>query len=131
VSCAEAAEPIDLPFGLWTRVGRMKHTFNRIRQVAPMCPHGIAHNHWRHHPVLGGDTVLCQITLTACLLIAYIGVIMNGLVKTFCHGAVISYVIPFTYVFIATLPLYGENELSITVKTSCIMLFIHGRLIQL
>jgi len=36
VSCAETAEPIDLPFGLWTRVGRGKHKFNHIRQVAPM-----------------------------------------------------------------------------------------------
>jgi len=25
VSCAETAEPIDLQFGLWTRVGRRKH----------------------------------------------------------------------------------------------------------
>ena len=46
VSCAEMAEPIDLPFGLWTRVGRRKHMFNHIRQVAPMCPHG--RTHWRH-----------------------------------------------------------------------------------
>ena len=28
VSCAETAEPIDLPFGLLTRVGRRKHKFN-------------------------------------------------------------------------------------------------------
>ena len=34
-----AAEPMDLPFGLWTRVGRKKHKFNRIRQMAPMCSH--------------------------------------------------------------------------------------------
>jgi len=35
------AEPIDLAFGLWTtRVGRTMRKFNRIRQVAPMCPHG-------------------------------------------------------------------------------------------
>jgi len=27
VSCAETAELIDLPFELWTRVGRMKHKF--------------------------------------------------------------------------------------------------------
>jgi len=37
VSCAKrAAEPIDLPFGLWTRVGRRIHKFNGIRQVAPV-----------------------------------------------------------------------------------------------
>jgi len=41
VSCAKTVESIDLPFGLWTRVGRRKHNFNRIRQVAPMCPHGM------------------------------------------------------------------------------------------
>jgi len=39
VSCAEMAEPIDLLFGLWTRVGQRKHMFNRIHQVASMCPH--------------------------------------------------------------------------------------------
>ena len=34
--CVKATEPIDyLPFGLWIRVGRKKHKFNRIRQVAP------------------------------------------------------------------------------------------------
>jgi len=38
VSCAKTAEPIDLPFELWTGVGRNKHKFNHIRQVAPMCP---------------------------------------------------------------------------------------------
>jgi len=43
VSCAKMAETIDLPFGLWSRVGQKKHKFNRIRQVAPMCPHGSAH----------------------------------------------------------------------------------------
>jgi len=45
-SCAKTAEPIDLPFGLWTQVGGRKHKFNRIRQVAPTCPHGRAH--WHH-----------------------------------------------------------------------------------
>jgi len=34
------AYPVDLPFGLWTRVGRRMHKFNRIRQVAPICPGG-------------------------------------------------------------------------------------------
>jgi len=64
VSCAETAKPIDLPFGLWTRVGRRKHKFSRIRQVAPMYPHGRAR--WRHltnttePSVFGGDAVLCQ-----------------------------------------------------------------------
>jgi len=35
VSCAKTAEPIDLSFRLWTRLGRRKHKFNRLRQVAP------------------------------------------------------------------------------------------------
>ena len=34
------AEPIHLPFRLWTLVGRRMHKFSRICQVAPMCPHG-------------------------------------------------------------------------------------------
>jgi len=34
VTCAKTAEPIDVPFGLWTRIGRKKYKFNRIRQVA-------------------------------------------------------------------------------------------------
>jgi len=70
VSCAETAEMIDLPFGLWTRVGRRKHKFSRIRQVAPTCPHVTAH--WRHlenriePSVCGGDAVLQQISVTTC-----------------------------------------------------------------
>jgi len=46
VSCAKMAEPIDLPFGLWTRVGRKKHKFNRIRQAPSKkgtAPHFSAH----------------------------------------------------------------------------------------
>jgi len=31
VTCAKTAELIDLPFGLWTRVGRRKHKFSQIR----------------------------------------------------------------------------------------------------
>jgi len=76
VNCAEISEPINLPFGLWTRVGRRKHKFNHICQVAPLCPHGRAY--WRHPAntiepsVCGGDAVLCEITLTTCLLCFYI-----------------------------------------------------------
>jgi len=47
VSCAKTAEPIDLPFGLWTQVGRRQHKFNRIRQVAPTCLLR-GHARWRH-----------------------------------------------------------------------------------
>jgi len=69
VCCAKMAELIDLPFGLWNQVGRRKHKFNRIRQVALMCPQERAH--WCHlanttEPSVCGDTVLCQITLTTC-----------------------------------------------------------------
>jgi len=39
-SCAKTAKPIHLPFQLWTRVGRRMHKFNRIREVAQMCPYG-------------------------------------------------------------------------------------------
>jgi len=39
VSCPKMAEPINLPFGLWTLVGRRKHKFNHIPQVSPMSPH--------------------------------------------------------------------------------------------
>jgi len=33
VSCAKTAEPIDLRFRLWTRVGGRKHKFNRGANV--------------------------------------------------------------------------------------------------
>jgi len=46
MSCAEMGEPIDLPFGLWSLVGRRKNNFICICQVAPLCPHGRAD--WRH-----------------------------------------------------------------------------------
>ena len=69
------AEPIELPFEFWTRVGRRKQNFNRIRQVAQMCPTGA---HWRNlenttePSVYGSDAALFQIsyveiTLTICL----------------------------------------------------------------
>jgi len=38
MNCAKTAEPVDLPLHLWTQVGRRKHSFNRVRQVVPMCP---------------------------------------------------------------------------------------------
>jgi len=43
---AKMAEPVHLPFGLWTQVGRRKHKFSHIRQVAPICPHW--RTHWLH-----------------------------------------------------------------------------------
>jgi len=59
VNSAKATQPIDLPFGLWTRVGQRMHKFNHICQVVPMCPHG--RTHCRHlvntieTSVYGGD----------------------------------------------------------------------------
>jgi len=60
LQCAKMAKPIEVPFGLWTRVNRRKHVLLR----------GGAH--WRHlanttEPfVCGGDAALCQITFTTC-----------------------------------------------------------------
>jgi len=71
VSCAETSEPIDLPFRLWTWVGRRKHKFNHMPQVAQMCPHGRAHCchlvNTIEPRICSNDAVLCQITLTTCL----------------------------------------------------------------
>jgi len=59
VSCVKTTEPIEMPFGLWTRVGRRKHVLH-VRA------------HWRRlanttePSVCGGDAALCQITLTTC-----------------------------------------------------------------
>ena len=61
---AKTAEPISLPFKLWTWVGRRKHKFNHIGQVAPMCPHGRIH--WHNLPnmsepsICRSDAALCQ-----------------------------------------------------------------------
>ena len=69
MSCAKTAEPTDLLCGLWTQVGRKKHMFNRICQVAPMCPHG--RSHWCHlantiELSICSNVALCEITLTTC-----------------------------------------------------------------
>ena len=63
------AEPIDLLFGSWPRVGWKKHKFNHIRQVVPMCPHEgtfapASEYDWPFH--LRRQYALCQITLTTC-----------------------------------------------------------------
>jgi len=60
VSCVRTAEPIEMPFGLWTRMGRRKDVL-----------HGEG-AHWRHPAnttepsACGGDATLCQLTLTTC-----------------------------------------------------------------
>ena len=96
VSCAEMAKPIKLPFGLWTRVDRMK--FNQIRQVAPMCPHGRAH--WRHLAnttevsACGGDEVLCQITLTTCSVVGSVHQMKLAVARTLIGLSIISFAVP-------------------------------------
>ena len=61
MSCARTAEPIDLPFGLWTRWAG-----GSTRSIE------LGKAQWRHlantiePSVCGGDAVLCQITLTTC-----------------------------------------------------------------
>jgi len=60
VSCAKMAEPIDMLFGLWTRVGPGKHVLRWG-------------THWRHMAnttepsVCGGDASFCQIALITCI----------------------------------------------------------------
>jgi len=61
VSCAETAEPIDLPLGLWTWVGRSD------AQVRSYSPGGANVPTWEGSLVpyvCGGNAVLCQISLT-------------------------------------------------------------------
>jgi len=53
VSCAKTAEPIDLPFGLWTRVGRRTRSvvFARWRQCTLMEGHiGATRRIWFNRP---------------------------------------------------------------------------------
>jgi len=47
VSPAKMAEPIEMPFGLWTRVARRK----KVNKIESVC---------------GGGVALCQISLTTC-----------------------------------------------------------------
>jgi len=60
VSSAKTAEPIEMPFGIWTLVGPRKHVLG-----------GDAH--WRHlkntiePSMCGGDAACCQITLATCI----------------------------------------------------------------
>jgi len=77
VSCAKMAELINLPFGLWTRVGRRKRKFHHIRQVASVCSRQCAlmgreiGATWRTRLNSPSAAVMwpCQITLTTCNLL--------------------------------------------------------------
>jgi len=103
VNCTETAEPIDMLFGLWTWVGRRKHKVNRIcqvsriRQVAPMCPHGRAH--WRHlsntikPSICGNDVVLCHLTLTTCLNHCLLFIYSHGYI--YCINTISSHYVYF------------------------------------
>jgi len=54
MSCEKMAEPIEMPFGLWTWVGRsMCYTGGTLVPLG-MC---------------GGNAALCQITLTTCYVL--------------------------------------------------------------
>jgi len=59
VSAVKTAEPIEMPFGIWTWVTPRNHVLG-----------GGAH--WHHltntiePPVSGGEAALCQSTLTTC-----------------------------------------------------------------
>ena len=61
MSCAKTAEPTEMPFGIWTRVGPRKHVLGRGA-------------HWGHlvnttePSMCGGDAACCKITLTTCLM---------------------------------------------------------------
>jgi len=35
VSCAKIAEPIEMPFGLWTQVGQKKHVLHGVPLALP------------------------------------------------------------------------------------------------
>jgi len=62
VSCAKTAEPIEMLFGIWTRLGPRKHVLGEGA-------------HWRNltnttePSVCGGDAACYQITLTTCLML--------------------------------------------------------------
>ena len=66
VSCAITAEPIDLPFTLWTQVGRRKHKCwrNLANTIEPS--------------VCCSDVALCQITLTTCYDYYYVNAWFKG-----------------------------------------------------
>jgi len=49
------AKPIEMPFELWTRVGRRKHVLHGDTYAPP------DEHDWT--AVCGGDAALCQITL--------------------------------------------------------------------
>jgi len=77
VSPAKTAEPIEMPFRLWTRVGPTKHVLDW----------GI---HWRNlanpiePPMFGGDAAFCQITLTSRFQLLEL-LCVFGMLRAFRH----------------------------------------------
>jgi len=60
VSCAKMAEPTDMSFRLWTRLGPRKHVLGGVHSGAT----------WRiqlNSPCAAAMRPFCQITLTTCL----------------------------------------------------------------
>jgi len=77
VSPAKTAAPIEIPFGLWARMGRRNHVLDGGAEGRCHGNHFLAFYiwdaRWRHlanaiePSMCGGDAALCQITLTTCL----------------------------------------------------------------
>jgi len=75
------AEPIDLPFGLWIRVGERKHEFNCICQVAPICLMTLC-------PELCKHSLTDQLAIWAVDLVGHIGTTCaNTIEPTICCGS--------------------------------------------
>jgi len=68
VNCAKTAKPIEMPFGVWTRVGPRKHELTGIMGVHIDATWRIQLNH------LCAETMrpFCQITLNTCLWPPYV-----------------------------------------------------------
>ena len=61
VICSKTAEPIEIPFGLWTQVGQRKHVLGGVHAGAS----------WRmplNRPCAAAMRPACQITLITCFI---------------------------------------------------------------
>jgi len=63
VTCAKTAEPIEMSFGIWTRVGQRNHVLGGLQ-----C--NLANT--KEPSMCGGDTACDQITLTTCLPLSHL-----------------------------------------------------------
>ena len=59
MSCAKTVEPIEMPFGFWTRLGPRKHEIGGVHTSATIA-------NITEPSMCGGDGARCQITLTTC-----------------------------------------------------------------